>query len=56
MKRSKRLWVLLGVLAAVCVVTAAVLQMEDRQEQISGKRRGGAVHLPRFGGFPLLGL
>ena len=42
MKRSKRLWVLLGVLAAVCVVTAAVLQMEDRQEQI---RESGEVVL-----------
>ena len=42
MKRSKRLWLLLGVLAAVCVVTMAVLQMEERQEQI---RNSGEVVL-----------
>ena len=34
MSRSKKLYILLGVLAVACVATFAVMQMEDRKEQI----------------------
>lgn len=34
MNRSKKLYILLGVLAVACVATFAVMQMEDRKEQI----------------------
>lgn len=34
MNRSKKLYVLLGVLAAACVATFAVMRMEERKEQI----------------------
>lgn len=34
MNRAKKLYVLLGILAAACVVTFAVMQMEERKEQI----------------------
>ena len=34
MSRSKKLYILLGVLAAACVATFAVMQMEERKEQI----------------------
>lgn len=34
MNRSKKLYILLGVLAAACVATFAVMQMEERKEQI----------------------
>ncbi len=34
MKRSKRIYILLGVLAAVCLATFAVVKLEQRQEQI----------------------
>ena len=35
MKRSKRLYILLGVLVVVCAGTYGVLQYEERKEQIS---------------------
>ncbi len=35
MKRSKRIYVLLGVLAAVCIATFAVFQIEEYKEKIS---------------------
>ena len=34
MNRSKKLYILLGILAAACVATFAVMQMEERQERI----------------------
>lgn len=34
MKRSKRLYVLLGILEVVCIATFAVTQMEEKKEQI----------------------
>lgn len=34
MNRSKKLYALLGVLAAACIATFAVMQMEERKEQI----------------------
>lgn len=34
MNRSKKLYILLGILAVACVATFAVMQMEERQEQI----------------------
>ena len=34
MNRSKKLYILLGVLAVACTATFAVMQMEERQEQI----------------------
>ena len=34
MNRSKKLSILLGILAAACIVTFAVMQMEERKEQI----------------------
>ncbi len=34
MKRSKRIYILLGVLAAVCLATFAAVKLEQRQEQI----------------------
>lgn len=34
MNRSKKLYILLGILAAACVATFAVMQMEERKEQI----------------------
>lgn len=34
MNRSKKLYILLGVLAAVCIATFAVTRMEERREQI----------------------
>lgn len=34
MNRAKKIYVLLGILAAACVVTFAVMQMEERKEQI----------------------
>ena len=34
MSRSKKLYILLGILAVACVATFAVMQMEDRKEQI----------------------
>ena len=34
MNRSNKLYILMGILAAVCVVTFAVMQMEERKEQI----------------------
>lgn len=34
MNRSKKLYVLLGILAAACIATFAVMQMEERKEQI----------------------
>ncbi len=34
MKRAKRLYILLGVLAVVCAVTLVVVQYEEKQEQI----------------------
>ncbi len=34
MNRSKRLYILLGILAAACIGTFAVTQMEERKEQI----------------------
>lgn len=34
MNRSEKLYILLGVLAVACVATFAVMQMEERQEQI----------------------
>lgn len=34
MNRSKKLYILLGVLAVACVATFAVMQMEERQERI----------------------
>ena len=34
MNRSKKLYLLLGILAAVCVATFAVTRMEERKEQI----------------------
>lgn len=34
MNRSKKLYILLGVLAAACVATFAVMQVEERKEQI----------------------
>lgn len=34
MKRYRRVYILLGVLAAACVATFAVMRLEERQEQI----------------------
>ena len=34
MNRSKKLYILLGILAAACAATFAVMQMEERKEQI----------------------
>ena len=34
MNRSKKLYILLGILAAACIATFAVMQMEERKEQI----------------------
>lgn len=34
MNRSKKLYILLGILAAACIVTFAVMQMDERKEQI----------------------
>ena len=55
MKRAKRLYVLLGVLAVVCIAAFAVVKHEEQQEEIrnSGDRPGDR---PRDSGFPLLGV
>ena len=34
MNRSKKLYILLGILAVACIATSAVMQMEERKEQI----------------------
>ena len=34
MNRSKKLYILLGILAVACIATFAVMQMEERKEQI----------------------
>lgn len=34
MKRSEKLWILLGVLAAVCIALVAVIRIEEQQENI----------------------
>ena len=34
MKRSKKIYLLLGVLAAACVLTFAVMRIEEHKEQI----------------------
>ena len=35
MNRAKRLYILLGVLAAACIAAFAVLHLEQRQEEIA---------------------
>ena len=34
MNRSKKLYILLGILAVACIATFAVMQMEEQREQI----------------------
>ena len=42
MNRSKKLYILLGILAVACIATFAVMQMEERKEQI---KETGAIPL-----------
>lgn len=56
MKRAKKLYILLGVLAAACLATVIALQVEEYKEQI---RTSDAVILeipPGRGNRPFLGI
>ena len=55
MKRSKRIYLLLGVLSVVCIATLCVLRFEERTEQI---KNSGEIILscPAIPCRPVLGI
>ena len=54
MKRYKRLYLLLGVLAVACIATFGVLRFEEHQEQIKGSQRHSNIAVVGVsGGIPL---